>query len=115
MANHIFLNVPNCGEHWRIELRTPPRGDRMWLEKGWEEFDSFYLLDQGDMATFSFEGEHSHFHISIYSWDDMEIKYLILSRGADASPPERKEIGTEAWVVAISSSPRSLAVVHKIG
>ena len=81
MANHIFLKVPNCGEHWKIELRTSPRRDRMWLEKGWEEFASFYLLDQGDMATFSFEGEHSHFHVSIYSWDDMEIKYPIGSGG----------------------------------
>ncbi|KAL6127518.1 hypothetical protein ACLB2K_070883 [Fragaria x ananassa] len=62
MADHMFLKVPNCGEHWKIELRTSPRRDRMWLEKGWEEFASFYLLDQGDMATFSFEGEHSHFH-----------------------------------------------------
>ncbi|XP_004307940.1 PREDICTED: B3 domain-containing protein At5g18090-like [Fragaria vesca subsp. vesca] len=112
MADHMFLKVPNCGEHWKIELRTSPRRDRMWLEKGWEEFASFYLLDQGDMATFSFEGEHSHFHVSIYSWDDMEIEYPIRSGGAGVSTPERKEIGTEAVAIASSLSHRSSVAVR---
>ncbi|KAM5557739.1 B3 domain-containing protein [Rosa sericea] len=109
MADHIYLKVPNCGKHWKIELRTSPRRDRMWLEKGWEEFASFYLLDQGDMATFSSEGENSHFQVSIYSWDDMEIEYPIRIGAADASTPERKEIGAEAVAIAISVSPRSSA------
>ncbi|XP_050385630.1 uncharacterized protein LOC126802119 [Argentina anserina] len=108
MSDHIYLRVPNCGEHWKIELRTSPRRDRMWLEKGWEEFASFYLLDQGDMATFSSEGEHCHFQVSIYSWDDMEIEYPIRGGGADVSTPER--IGTEAVAIAVSLSPRSSTV-----
>nr|AFP55547.1 transcription factor b3 [Rosa rugosa] len=108
LADHIYLKVPNCGKHWKIELRTSPRRDRMWLEKGWEEFANFYLLDQGDMATFSSEGENSHFQVSIYSWDDMEIEYPIRI-GADVSTPDRKEIGAEALAIAISVSPRSSA------
>nr|AFP55559.1 transcription factor b3 [Rosa rugosa] len=89
MADHISLKVPNCGKHWKIELRTSPRRYRMWLEKGREEFASFYLLDQGDMATFSSEGENSHFQLM--------------------SAHQREEIGAEAVAIAISVSPRSSA------
>ncbi|KAM5557738.1 hypothetical protein ABKV19_024877 [Rosa sericea] len=115
MADHIFLKVPNCGKHWKIELRTSPRRDRMWLEKGWEEFASFYLLDQGDLATFSSEGEHAHFQIRIFSWDDMEIYYPIRGGGVDVSGPKRKEtrVEAEAEARAISISPRSSADEHQ--
>ncbi|XP_061996385.1 uncharacterized protein LOC133714306 [Rosa rugosa] len=115
MADHIFLKVPNGGKHWKIELRTSPRRDRMWLEKGWEEFASFYLLDQGDLATFSSEGEHAHFQIRIFSWDDMEIYYPIRGGGLDVSGPKRKEtrVEAEAEARAISISPRSSADEHQ--
>ncbi|XP_024178153.1 uncharacterized protein LOC112184098 isoform X1 [Rosa chinensis] len=112
LADHIYLKVPNCGKHWKIELRTSPRRDRMWLEKGWEEFANFYLLDQGDMATFSSEGENSHFQ------DFSFLKFVLdntieltvgIKTAADVSTPDRKEIGAEALAVAMSVSPRSSA------
>ncbi|XP_050385632.1 uncharacterized protein LOC126802121 [Argentina anserina] len=115
MAGHIFLKVPNCGTHWKIELRTSPRRDRMWLEKGWEEFASFYLLDQGDLATFTSEGQHTHFRIRIFSWDDMEIYYPIRGGGADISRPKRKEtrVEVEAEARAVSNTSTSSADEHQ--
>ncbi|XP_004307941.1 PREDICTED: uncharacterized protein LOC101297965 [Fragaria vesca subsp. vesca] len=115
IADHIFLKVPNCGTHWKIELRTSPRRDRMWLEKGWEELASFYLLDQGDSATFTAEGEDAHFRIRIFSWDDMEIYYPIRGGGADLSRPKRKETRAEveAEAGAISVSAGSSADEHQ--
>lgn len=81
VADHIFLTVPKCGQPWKIQLRKSPRHERMWLEKGWEEFANFYKLDQGDFATFSYEGKHSHFQVRIYSSTDLEIDYPIRGGG----------------------------------
>lgn len=77
MADYILLRVPNCGAFWPIEVKRSTRGGRMWLHKGWPEFASFYSLEQGYFALFSYEGEHSHFQARIFHWNDMEIDYPI--------------------------------------
>ncbi|KAK9914553.1 hypothetical protein M0R45_038326 [Rubus argutus] len=109
VADHIFLTVPKCEQPWKIQLRKSPRHERMWLEKGWEEFANFYKLDQGDFATFIYEGKHSHFQVRIYSSTDLEIDYPIRGGGSDSIRPKRKETGA---VIAISSPSGSSADEH---
>ncbi|PRQ16282.1 putative transcription factor B3-Domain family [Rosa chinensis] len=80
MADHIFLEVPNCGKPWEVELRTSALGGRMWLLKGWQEFANFYSLDQGCFPVFSYEGKQSHFQVRIFHWKCMEMDYPIRRR-----------------------------------
>lgn len=53
----------------------------MWLHKGWQDFANFYSLDQGYFALFTYEGEHSHFLVRLFHWNDMEIDYPIHGGG----------------------------------
>ncbi|KAK9914551.1 hypothetical protein M0R45_038325 [Rubus argutus] len=107
MGDHIFLKVPNCGEPWKVQLRKSPCSERMWLEKGWEYFTNFYLLEQGDSVMFSYEGKHSHFQVRIIGWNDIETDYPKAGGEARAieiySGCSGDEHENEARVVAISS------------
>ncbi|XP_050376524.1 B3 domain-containing protein Os03g0620400-like [Argentina anserina] len=87
MADHLFLEVPNCERPWKLELRRSTRGGRIWLNKGWQEFANFYSLDEGCVAVFSYEGECSHFQVRILQWNDMELDYPIYGGGT----PKRKK------------------------
>ncbi|PRQ16283.1 putative transcription factor B3-Domain family [Rosa chinensis] len=66
----IFLKAPNCGTWWPIGVKRSVRGGRMWLHKGWQDFANFYSLDQGYFALFTYEGEHSHFLVRLFHWND---------------------------------------------
>ncbi|XP_024170086.2 putative B3 domain-containing protein Os04g0346900 [Rosa chinensis] len=90
MADHIFLEVPNCEKPWKLNLRRSARGGRMWLNKGWQEFANFYSLDEGYFAVFSYEGEHSHFQVRVFQWNDMELEYPIHGGGVDGRPKRKK-------------------------
>ena len=75
MGDHIFLKVPNWEEPWKVKLSKSPCGNHMWLEEGWKAFTQFYLLEEGELLVFNYDGEHSHFRVRIIGWDDMEIHY----------------------------------------
>ncbi|PRQ16277.1 putative transcription factor B3-Domain family [Rosa chinensis] len=89
MAESIFLKAPNCWTWWPIKVKRSVRGGRMWLHKGWQDFANFYSLDQGYFALFTYEGEHSHFLVRLFHWNDMEIDYPIHGGGV----PKRKRTG----------------------
>ncbi|KAL6122990.1 hypothetical protein ACLB2K_075513 [Fragaria x ananassa] len=79
----------------------------MWLEEGWKAFTQFYLLEEGELLVFNYDGERSHFRVRIIGWDDMEIHYpspgnevraVIISSGSSGDEHEN-----EARVITISS------------
>nr|XP_011470668.1 PREDICTED: B3 domain-containing protein At1g49475-like [Fragaria vesca subsp. vesca] len=107
MGDHIFLKVPNWEEPWKVKLSKSPCGNHMWLEEGWKAFTQFYLLEEGELLVFNYDGDHSHFRVRIIGWDDMEIHYpspgnevraVIISSGSSGDEQEN-----EARVIAISS------------
>ncbi|KAL6127321.1 hypothetical protein ACLB2K_075362 [Fragaria x ananassa] len=67
----------------------------MWLEEGWKAFTQFYLLEEGELLVFNYDGEHSHFRVRIIG---NEVRAMIISSGS--SSDEQK---IEARVIAISS------------
>ncbi|XP_016902166.2 B3 domain-containing transcription factor VRN1-like isoform X1 [Cucumis melo] len=62
------------GAKWKVGLKKS--NEKVWFEKGWEEFVKFHSIDYGHFLTFRYEG-NSCFQVVIFDQTATEIEYPI--------------------------------------
>ncbi|KAL6132230.1 hypothetical protein ACLB2K_070601 [Fragaria x ananassa] len=104
MGDHIFLKVPNWEEPRKVKLSKSPCANHMCLEEGWKAFTQFYLLEEGELLVFNYDGnilisECMDTSVLRYSLEltGNEVRVVIISSISSGDEQEN-----EARVIAIS-------------
>lgn len=90
-TEEVRLKVAS-GAEWKVGLTK--NDEKIWFEKGWEEFVKFYSVEIGHFLTFRYEG-NSCFHVVIFDKTASEIEYP-LGCGGKVKKRERFSISEEA-------------------
>ncbi|CAL0318552.1 unnamed protein product [Lupinus luteus] len=71
LPNPLFFKPPD-GTEWKVYWIK--NDGKIWLQKGWKDFATYYSLDYGHLVVFEYH-ESSHFEVHIFDMSALEVEY----------------------------------------